>query len=393
MCLLITGSSNKIREQLLSTPLLIENIYGKNSDGLGIMYADNDRLIVQKGLSAAAAGFREMVGALPHDDREVSLHARWRTHGDIDLDNCHPYQVSETTFMMHNGILATGNEADPTKSDTFHFIKDYLAGLPDDVLHKESFVEMLGDFIGNNKFAIMSADGRLTIVNKQMGLTHDGVWYSNTYAWTPSLLIPGHGKRNGKGSGVYYGDDWWGYSDFTGRRNFGHVLGDIDADDGAGALMIGNAGAGAGAGGSAKKSAEVFEAAAEDKVRRDDELDALHTMIEECLYQFDSSTLAELFEKDTINDTVKYILDNYVVTEYSRFRPEDYSIGYVAAVAAWCSGNEEALAGIDPTIVAEALIQCCDFTYIEDAVEVGDNKGPAAEAPVVAATPSLSLVQ
>jgi predicted glutamine amidotransferase len=94
---LITGSSNKIRQQLLGTNLLIENIYGKNGDGLGIMYASDDGLVVTKGLPSAASGFREMVESLPDDDREVALHARWRTHGDIDLDNCHPYQVSDST--------------------------------------------------------------------------------------------------------------------------------------------------------------------------------------------------------------------------------------------------------------------------------------------------------
>jgi hypothetical protein len=383
---LITGSSNKIRQQLLGTNLLIENIYGKNGDGLGIMYASDDGLVVTKGLPSAASGFREMVESLPDDDREVALHARWRTHGDIDLDNCHPYQVSDSTYMMHNGILSTGNAADESKSDTYHFIKDYLAGLPDDVLHKASFGEMLGDFIGNNKFAIMSADGRLTIVNKDQGLSHDGVWYSNTYAWSPSLLIPNYwtkGSRK-KGNGVYYGS-YGGYSDFTGRR---HWLDDLEDD--VGALMIGNAGAGAG--GSAKKSAEVFEAAAEAQVRSDDELQVLYDNVEECLYQFDSSTLSTFFEKDTFKDAVKYIMDNYVVTEYSRFRAADYSIGYVAAVQAWCTGNEEALANIDPTIVAEALVQCCDFTYIEDAVDSDDQK-PTAEAPVVEGAPSLTLVQ
>lgn len=390
MCLLIVGKSASIRNQLLGTSLLIENIYGKNSDGLGIMYADDGQLVVRKGLPASAAGARELIESLPTDDRDVALHWRWRTHGNIDLDNCHPYDVSDTTSLMHNGILTTGNAADESKSDTFHFINDYLAGLPDDVLHKESFVEMLGDFIGNNKFAIMSADGRLTIVNKDQGLSHDGVWYSNTYAWSPGLLIPNYWTNRGgkKGTGVYYGN-YGGYSDFTGRRNWMVDLG--DPEDEVSALMIGNAGAGAG--GSAKKSAEVFEAAAEAKVRADDELYALYTQIEECLYQFDSSTLSTFFEKDTFKDAVKYIMDNYVVTEYSRFRAADYSIGYVAAVQAWCTGNEEALANIDPTIVAEALVQCCDFIHIEDVAAEPKDQKPAAEAPVVEGTPSLTLVQ
>lgn len=369
MCLLITGSSNKIRQQLLSTPGLIEDIYDKNGDGLGVMYGTSEGLHTYKCLPPTPDAARAVIAGLPDDERDLAMHWRWRTHGDIDLDNCHPYQVSQTTALMHNGILSTGNAADVTKSDTWHFIQDYLIGVPDDVLHQAGFREMLGDFIGSNKFAIMSADGRLSVINKDQGISHDSVWYSNTYAWSPRLLIPGYGSYKGK--------KWGGYN-YGGNK--GHIHTNLtawgmDDEDEVEALMYGSYGAGAG---SAKASAQVFEQDGEDEA---DEYEQLCVKVENCLYDFDSSTLADLLESH-FDIVVNYIMANYEITEYSRFRAQDYSAGYVSAVAAWVEYNSDALSTIDPGIVAEALMQCCDFEPIDE---------EDAETP--ASSTSLSLVK
>lgn len=369
MCLLIVGKSNSIRQQLLMTPGLIEDIYEKNGDGLGIMYAADGHMHVSKSLPSSAFDAQQMLHSLPDDEREVALHWRWKTHGDIDLDNCHPYQVNETTWLMHNGILSTGNAADVSKSDSWHFIQDYLIGVPDDVLHQAGFREMLGDFIGSNKFAIMSADGRLSVINKDQGISHDSVWYSNTYAWSPRLLIPGYGSYKGK--------KWGGYN-YGGNK--GHIHTNLtawgmDDEDEVEALMYGSYGAGAG---SAKASAQVFEQDGEDEA---DEYEQLCVKVENCLYDFDSSTLADLLESH-FDIVVNYIMANYEITEYSRFRAQDYSAGYVSAVAAWVEYNSDALSTIDPGIVAEALMQCCDFEPIDE---------EDAETP--ASSTSLSLVK
>ena len=97
--------------------------------------------------------------------------------------------------MMHNGVLHTGNAADKTKSDTWHFIKDYLhsavSASPERV-YDAGFVAMMEEFIGNNRFVFMNGEGRMQHVNFDQGIEHDDMWFSNTYAWTPSRLIPSY---------------------------------------------------------------------------------------------------------------------------------------------------------------------------------------------------------
>lgn len=200
MCLLTTSTLADLKTVFLDTPRLLEDVYDSNADGLGVMYPSSDGLIVTKVLPKSLYEVQQFFDSLPSDDRQVACHWRMRTHGDVDMDNCHPYQVSEGIYLAHNGVLHTGNDADRSKSDTWHFIRDYLAHMTPDMLHDAKFGEILGGFIGSNRFAIMSADGRLSVVNKGQGVEAKGVWFSNTYAWTPSMLIPSYKSR----STVYY---------------------------------------------------------------------------------------------------------------------------------------------------------------------------------------------
>ena len=191
MCLLQTSTSSKLRTVLLDTPGLIADIYKTNADGIGLMFADKGELVIRKALPKDAAEARQFIEAMPDDERQVALHWRWRTHGAINLEQCHPYSITQDVAMMHNGILHTGNAADVSKSDTWHFIEDYLKTLSADTLHDARLGALVGDYIEQNKFAIMSADGRLTVINKDQGVEYEGVWYSNTYAWSPELVVPG----------------------------------------------------------------------------------------------------------------------------------------------------------------------------------------------------------
>jgi hypothetical protein len=96
---------------------------------------------------------------------------------------------------MHNGILHTGNAADKDKSDTWHFINDYLhtaVSSSPDLVYDAGFVSMMEEFIGNNRFVFMNGEGRMQHVNFDQGIEHDDLWFSNTYAWSPSRLIPSY---------------------------------------------------------------------------------------------------------------------------------------------------------------------------------------------------------
>ena len=194
MCLIITGKSAKIRSTLLDTPSLISDIYTSNPDGIGIMYATTKGLKVVKVLPKSVADATQFINKLPNDDRELAIHFRWTTHGHTDLTNCHPYDVVPGyVAMMHNGVLHTGNAADKSKSDTWHFIRDYMASPVAEypaLVHNEKFLDLIAEFIGDNRFVFMDGEGKMSHVNYDQGVEHDGLWFSNTYAWRPSRLIP-----------------------------------------------------------------------------------------------------------------------------------------------------------------------------------------------------------
>jgi len=196
MCLIITGKSSKVRSTLLDTHGLLSDIFTSNPDGIGFMYGTAKGLKVTKSLPKNLGDATAFIQRLPQDDREIAIHFRWTTHGKTDMLNCHPYDVIPGFIaMMHNGVLHTGNAADKSKSDTWHFIKDYLhsaVSSAPDLVYDTGFVAMLEEFIGNNRFVFMNGEGRMQHVNFDQGVEHDDMWFSNTYAWTPSRLIPSY---------------------------------------------------------------------------------------------------------------------------------------------------------------------------------------------------------
>jgi hypothetical protein len=207
MCLLVEQkTTTNFSDEFLA------DVYSKNSDGLGIMYAENGNVIVRKVLPRSAADFinyyREHA-----DGRDCIWHARMKTHGDIDLENCHPYKVTNQIWMAHNGILSSGNDNDPSKSDTWHFIRNViepaLAYQPD-LLESQQYRDFIGDLIGRtNKFGFMTNSGLSVIINRASGVTYNGAWLSNTYAWSASRY--GVGTAASKS----YGGNYLGYSSYN----------------------------------------------------------------------------------------------------------------------------------------------------------------------------------
>jgi hypothetical protein len=176
----------------LSTAWL-NDFYASNQDGVGVMYAERNELIIKKILPVSAADFVDFYRSEIQGKR-CAFHLRMRTHGNTDLTNCHPYKLLDHAThgvdmaLMHNGILSTGNARDTTKSDTWHYIRDILRPLlknnPDYAFTK-GFADLVGAHIGySNKFVIMDSRGRMATVNKGAGVFFAGLWLSNTYAWS-----------------------------------------------------------------------------------------------------------------------------------------------------------------------------------------------------------------
>lgn len=207
MCLLVHQGKG-----VSFTDAFLKDVYGKNEDGLGIMYAEDGKVHVYKCLPANAQDFVDFYN-MHAAKRECVWHARMKTHGDIDFDNCHPYMVTDDIWLAHNGILSTGNEADHTKSDTWHFIKNVMRpalAMDPDLMTNQEWLAFMGSLIGSsNKFGLVRSDGKTAVINRKSGVEFMQSWLSNTYAWTPSKF----GLETAKPK--YYGyanepyQQWW----------------------------------------------------------------------------------------------------------------------------------------------------------------------------------------
>jgi hypothetical protein len=213
MCQILVGTGAKIAEFASNVDALL-SVFKYNSDGLGAMYRNRKGLRIVKALPKSFADAQKFFATLPDDDRNVVVHARLATHGTVNTDNCHPYDVVKGKLaMVHNGVLASGNAADKTKSDTWHFVQDFLAepcSHATEIVHTQGFINMVGEFIENNRFVFMTEDGRVSIVNKDQGIEYGGLWFANTYAWDPSTFIPTYQRSVVHGYGKYsnWGSEW-----------------------------------------------------------------------------------------------------------------------------------------------------------------------------------------
>lgn len=190
MCLLITQPA-----EVKWSKDDVKDFFSRNKDGIGLMYAEDNTLHIKKILPNSAKDAIKFLNE--HAGKDCAIHFRMATHGLIDTDNCHPYEVlSQDTghpmWMMHNGILSTGNKANTSKSDTWHFVNDYLRPLLDptvggdpELIQKPAFQFILGEMIGNsNKLVFMNYEGKITTINAEAGVKYKGAWLSNTYAWS-----------------------------------------------------------------------------------------------------------------------------------------------------------------------------------------------------------------
>lgn len=208
MCLLV-----KQPAATAFTQDFIEDVYNKNKDGFGIMYAEEGKIHVYKCLPTSGKDMYDFY--LAHGEgRDCIWHARMQTHGDIDLDNCHPYKVTDEIWLAHNGILSTGNASDKSKSDTWHFIRNVIKpALTADpsLMTDKSWQEMIGHIIGGgNKFGLVRADGEMVIINERSGVNFVGAWLSNTYAWSTTKF----GFRSSYQSQGYTGQSSYGSSGY-----------------------------------------------------------------------------------------------------------------------------------------------------------------------------------
>lgn len=166
-----------------------------NPDGAGFAYYDPAlrRVIIQRGYFTFDALWTDLQPIM-EDNCPLILHFRWATHGDVNVENCHPFQLSDGA-LIHNGIISgMGTQTSYSKyytppkgdcdtacsddrSDTREFVEDYLADMG--VLELIAAKKLIEHTIGYSKLVTIHNDGSVLIFNEQMGHWRNGVWYSN----------------------------------------------------------------------------------------------------------------------------------------------------------------------------------------------------------------------
>lgn len=191
MCLIATSDAKrKIPLELLS------NAYDNNKDGVGIVFYNKitERLQIIK----SAGNFEDFkkIWEICPDDVNIAVHFRFKTHGDLSVDNIHPYEIlskdkghSVDMVMMHNGTIGSIHTSGDKRSDTAMYIdlilRPILAENPT-LIYNEGFLKLVTRDIGShNKFLFFDSSDKVTLFNEASGHTDKDVpdvWFSNSYS-------------------------------------------------------------------------------------------------------------------------------------------------------------------------------------------------------------------
>ncbi len=197
----------------------------ENRDGWGIMYAEDGNVVVQNGMTWDS--FLRTYQTID-EAQEMAIHFRWKTHGNVDLANTHPYTVLELERdgrdlqVMHNGIISIPQKH-KNMSDTWHWVRGIVQPMIrkfPDLLEDKDSLELLENTIDGSRILFLDGWGKFTFLNRSYWHDEMGCEFST------SPPTPG-GRR--WSNGHYYED----YSEFMigDKSNVHNFVGSAGAND------------------------------------------------------------------------------------------------------------------------------------------------------------------
>lgn len=167
----------------------------RNSDGIGIMYVKDGRVVAKKAEGKTAVYLKkELYQEFADAPVPSCLHLRFGTAGNKDdKDNAHPFQILKLEddgvdlYMMHNGHFSGVTRVDPTKSDTWHFAHLYIKKLvkKNPYILCDPFIQsMIKDYTKGSRVVFLYSCGTKIILDDGTGcepLEKGGAWLSNRY--------------------------------------------------------------------------------------------------------------------------------------------------------------------------------------------------------------------
>ena len=145
----------------------------KNDDGYGVTWYEDGELTTIKTMNYDR--FRTICSSL--DDVEAVIHLRYATKGITCVSNNHPFDIP-SGVLFHNGTISGLGNKD--YSDTQE-LADLITQC--DYKYIEDIQPLIEQIVGTtlNRLVFFEDDGNVTIINEELGVWEDGVWYSNKY--------------------------------------------------------------------------------------------------------------------------------------------------------------------------------------------------------------------
>lgn len=184
-----------------------------NKDGYGVSWYESDHIQTVRTLD-----FDRFLGILSAlKEVPCIIHLRNTTAGKTCMTNTHPFEIP-SGVMFHNGTISTLKTlAKKDQSDT-----SYLADLLWEAEYKkvEDVAPLLQPIIGKhlNRLVFLENDGRITIMNSELGMVEDDIWYSNdyhkkpdTYSRTTTTGVPTQTPSTDTKKYGKKGDGTWGW--------------------------------------------------------------------------------------------------------------------------------------------------------------------------------------
>ena len=198
----------------------IQNMWCRNPDGAGFMYAKDGQVHIEKGfmkLAALKAALKRVGKTVDFKNTAVVMHFRITTHGGTKPENTHPFPITESVGILkklknttkvgvaHNGIINITPRKDI--SDTMEYIASQLAPLYRAVpkFYADPNLMLMIANATQSKLAFLTGSGKIFTVGTF--LTDGGRLYSNT-SYEPWVYRKYTGKYWG------YGSAWSDYDEY-----------------------------------------------------------------------------------------------------------------------------------------------------------------------------------
>lgn len=190
----------------LLTKELFEAAHSQHPHGMGIMWAKQGRLYTATSMTDPEKFYAEHEAVIHDPAVPCGIHFRYATHGERNLSNCHPINVTSHLALIHNGVISR-LPSDKERSDTRVLAEDILRRLPHRWWRNGAVLALLSEYLGySNKVVLLSSRGETAIINRQAGLDEGGCWFSNASFRVTSSRVRHTGYYHGGRIVGYHGD-------------------------------------------------------------------------------------------------------------------------------------------------------------------------------------------